>query len=316
MIELSMKIGRKYAGAGVEQPVGTIVIRRHNRSRARYIKVSMRGPQNVRWRPYARWWWENHRGPIPVGKRVLHVDGDTLNDDPSNLVLGTADDVLMLSRDWDPGLDDRNRRNAALATAECNRVRSQCRRLREYLPSRWYPVDFGWRIVVNSPHRHRRDVWPESFREHWKRNGRGAESAAIGFPSLPVLDAILLASLIDRGHSKAGDLIPEIVRRRRALSLRSGATLRLNTFYSTVSRLKSAGLVRSIQPPGEFHHVYFATALARERRTPGSSIVPVRGDDLEAEEFRSFLRWTPGVNDDERQRWVDKSASSELRTVS
>jgi len=72
-------------------PVGTVRIRKHSkRVRARMIKIRDDGPKGRRWITWARWWWLNNRGPIPPGMRVTHRDGDSLNDDPDNLVLCSA----------------------------------------------------------------------------------------------------------------------------------------------------------------------------------------------------------------------------------
>lgn len=290
---------KKWQGCGVEVPVGTIVIRRHNKSRARYVKVRMRGRQNERWRPYARWWWEQHRGPVPEGKRVLHADGDTLNDDPSNLILGTADDVLMLSRDWDPGLDDRNRINCARGAAESNRVRAMGRRIREWLPSRWYAVDHAGQIVVNDPKKKRAAIWPDEIRFAGTRNGHGADAAAVGFPGLGLAEAIVLATLLDRGEMTAVAIRAE-ASRWRALLWPGCEELRIETIRSVISSLKRRSLIRRLDArPRKF----LATAAAAAARRPGSPYVPVRGEALTTAAYQGLFRWTPGVNDGELDRW-------------
>lgn len=297
---------KKWVRCGKEVPVGTIVIRRHNKVRSRYIKVAMRGRQNERWRPYGRWLWEKCNGLVPPGKRVIHADGNPLNDEPGNLILGTADDVLMLSRDWDSSLDDRNRRNVALATAEHNRVRAEVRRLREWLPTKWYGVDFGAMLIVNVPQRKRSHVWPDHVRDHCAKNGRGADSAAVGFPGRSLFDAILLAVLVDRGEGRMSDLLVEIGRWRKLLVPNDeNQELLAGTFYSAICSLKRAGLVKSLQLAGESRHVYLPTAEAVRIRQAGSRLIPVCGSDLIGDErFRSFLRWTPGVNDAEKEKWI------------
>ncbi len=53
----------------------------------RYIKVKDDGKPQDLWIPLARYRWEKERGPIPRGMCVVHIDGNTLNDQLSNLSL-------------------------------------------------------------------------------------------------------------------------------------------------------------------------------------------------------------------------------------
>ena len=46
------------------------------------VKVAM---PNV-WQPRAVLMWEQHNGVLPAGMKVHHMDGDTLNDSPDNLI--------------------------------------------------------------------------------------------------------------------------------------------------------------------------------------------------------------------------------------
>ena len=57
--------------------------------RRRFIKIRDDGPPQNRYVPLARWLWERDHGPVPAGKFVAHFDGNTMNDDPKNLVLIT-----------------------------------------------------------------------------------------------------------------------------------------------------------------------------------------------------------------------------------
>lgn len=77
-------------------PVGSIVIRadgrrtgtgrgrRPSRPCRRWIKVEgVDG--SLYWKSYSRHVWEQSNGPVPKGLIIVHLDGDTLNDDPANL---------------------------------------------------------------------------------------------------------------------------------------------------------------------------------------------------------------------------------------
>jgi len=92
--------------------VGTIIVRydylyrarrsgprrlRCNRKR-RWIKVADGGRPQDRYITYARWVWQQGHGPIPAGLRVVHLDGNQLNDSPANLALATPAQVLALTK--------------------------------------------------------------------------------------------------------------------------------------------------------------------------------------------------------------------------
>ncbi|MBW3609204.1 MAG: hypothetical protein KY463_12770 [Actinobacteria bacterium] len=65
-------------------PIGTVRIHRSGKSRIRVVKVTHLGPQQNRWRPVALDWWLKNKGPVPEGLRVVHLNGDTLDDRPEN----------------------------------------------------------------------------------------------------------------------------------------------------------------------------------------------------------------------------------------
>lgn len=65
----------------------------------REIKVEGRNKNGSFWRTYSRVVWEKHNGPIPKGMKVLHIDGDQLNDDISNLRLVTAGELAIYNRE-------------------------------------------------------------------------------------------------------------------------------------------------------------------------------------------------------------------------
>lgn len=284
---------KKWAGAGVELPIGSFIIRKGRRSPQRYIKVQMTGTQRERWRAYSRVLWERHHGPIPEGMRVIHKDGDSLHDKIGNLILGTADDVLMFIRDWDPELDNRNRRNVAEATARSNAERAACRRLREWLPASWYAVDHDRRLIVNVPNRTRARIWPPEISSKVRSNGGGADQSALGYPNLAFSQALLLTAMIESPEADRRQLM-EAVARRGHRHWPGYGDWQVQTFASTLCALRRLGLVSRHCKRRQRYRVLEA-ALAS--RGPTSPYVPVRGSELDGEGFMGYLRWTPGVND-------------------
>lgn len=153
-------------------PVGTIRMRRKNGG-VRVIKIRMDGPRSRRWIQYARWWWEKNRGPVPAGKWVCHVDGNSLNDDPSNYALLTPGDVVFMAHDRDPKMSARNYAKASAATAYMNRQRALCRRMRgELNPRSWYAVDARKRLIYNLPKKKRWQVYAAFGYTDKRANGR------------------------------------------------------------------------------------------------------------------------------------------------
>lgn len=134
-------------------PLGTIRIRQSGKSRVRMIKITHLGPKPKRWLEVARHWWLKNKGPIPTGKRVVHLDGDTLNDNPTNYGLMTAGEIICLYHRMRPAMSARNHELASKATAQANRERGQIRRAISWLPTRWYCVDPQRRIIYNRPFR-------------------------------------------------------------------------------------------------------------------------------------------------------------------
>lgn len=64
----------------------------------RWIKVEGKSGKR-RWVRYAHYLWERNHGPIPRGYSVVHLDGDSMNDDPSNLAcLNHAENIKRLAR--------------------------------------------------------------------------------------------------------------------------------------------------------------------------------------------------------------------------
>lgn len=123
-------------------PIGSLRIRYSGKSRVRYIKVRLDGPKQKRWIEYARWLWLKHKGPIPDGKRIAHLDGDTLNDSIENLGAVAPGDVLWIHCHANDQKSAANYAACRAATADHNRQRREIRRGRGLLNrNQWYLVD-------------------------------------------------------------------------------------------------------------------------------------------------------------------------------
>lgn len=105
--------------------VGWVTMRCHRGVRARWIKITNAGRSQCNWMPLARWIWIGRCGPIPKGRLIIHVDGDSLNDRPENLAMVNRSGHLRRQLLRDPSM--RERRKAASAAA--SRERWKCRRL-------------------------------------------------------------------------------------------------------------------------------------------------------------------------------------------
>lgn len=147
-------------------PLHTIRIRRERKvsgrgwCEVRYIKIRMGGPSGLNWIPLARFTWEQMHGPVPPGKRVVHLDGNTLNDNPANYGLLTAGEVIKLYHRLDREMSEENRRGRKRreAIAEHNRLRGQLKRAIGFLATRWYAADLPARVVYDTPFRSRRQL--------------------------------------------------------------------------------------------------------------------------------------------------------------
>lgn len=103
-------------------PVGTVRLYRvKGQAPARFIKVRDDGPENDRWEAYAVWLWRRDHGPVPPEHRVMHGDGNTLNDSPGNLVCVSRTEAIRLVKQNNPDAEARRiasiRRSAPLAAA-------------------------------------------------------------------------------------------------------------------------------------------------------------------------------------------------------
>lgn len=143
----------------VKQPIGTIRVRRtftNGRDvEERWIKVSDTGPSQKQWKMYARWWWEENRGPVPPGKGVIHKNGNSMDDRPENLMVGGPGDRIRLAHLNNPEMSKRNMRTVHEGCAAWNRKQARLFRFQNIVKNCWYPVVEGRRVILNVPFRKR-----------------------------------------------------------------------------------------------------------------------------------------------------------------
>ena len=93
---------------------GTISIRNDKCGKqVRWIKVSGIMQGRHKWISHGRYVWQQKNGPVPDGYFVVHVDGNTLNDDLVNLQIVNHREHLALQHQRDPNTLKKCRRNAA-----------------------------------------------------------------------------------------------------------------------------------------------------------------------------------------------------------
>ncbi len=272
-------------------PVGTVVVRKRRagagkRRKLRYIKIRD-GASGTRWIEYARFLWEEKHGPVPAGKRVIHLDGDSMNDEPANLDLGTPGDVAFLWHERCPDGSKRNYEKASAATAEHNRERARIRRSREFLKSKWYPVDFLRETIINRPCRKRWQVYGEAYRPRTGNAGK-LDAAALGWPEEQFEWACVLTAIGQCGTPPNQQSIRELVARlRRQYGWRPQKTFK-QRIYAVVSDLKARGMIVGFRLFG--HRVYKLTAEARQLWQPMCEFVAVRGERLSTAMFERFRK--------------------------
>lgn len=146
-------------GATRKRAIGDIVTRRKimngRECTCRYIKVADKGGPNKMWKAYARWWWEQNRGPVPKGMGVIHKNGDQMDDRPDNLMIGGPADRIRLAHLNDPEMSKRNMKSVHEGCAAWNRKQAKLYRFQNVIKSSWYPVLEGSRIILNVPFRKR-----------------------------------------------------------------------------------------------------------------------------------------------------------------
>lgn len=270
------------------RPIGSIVVRESaDKVAVRMIKVRDDGPSARRWMRYARWWWEQNKGPIPAGKFVLHLDGDSLNDEPSNLALGSGADAAFVWLDKDPERAEAHYRKMHAAAGEHNRLRGRIKRLLGWNLSRWYPVDHTRRVIYNRPVKNRYAVWPAiGFDVQVERNGEGADVQALGWPGMATTEAAILSCIWD--GELAGD---ELLRRVEEMRAARGCVplKTMTAFYSATCSLGQRGMVR-VRRMGNKHALYRITEKARSMRQAWTPVVPVHGSTLNAERFDGYSK--------------------------
>lgn len=135
------------------QPIGTIHVKRRTSRKQvrhqRFIKVSHHGGYRNRWRPFARYWWEQNVGRIPDGFQVFHRDGDSLNDAPGNLILTREQRFAQIFSIQSSARQTRARRQAQ-AVAKSNRLRAQIN-ASQLQAKAWYVVLPESRIIIWRP---------------------------------------------------------------------------------------------------------------------------------------------------------------------
>jgi hypothetical protein len=97
--------------------VGTVRVRTEDGKKYRWVKLRDDGPPYGRWRPVAHVVWERTTGlVVPKFHRVIHLDLDTLNDDPANLKCMSPAEAARWQLANFPGHLKRFRKRAAAAT--------------------------------------------------------------------------------------------------------------------------------------------------------------------------------------------------------
>ncbi len=102
---------KKGHGPQTSRPIGELyIINSKDGKPYRWIKVGDEGVRQRRRMPYAQYVWEQAHGPIPKDWFPRHKDGDSLNDEPSNLMLVDRATNLRLNESK-PGVRGRKRHN-------------------------------------------------------------------------------------------------------------------------------------------------------------------------------------------------------------
>lgn len=268
---------------GTIAAVGDTAIRKRGRREVKWIKVSNVGPHQHRWMRYSRFVWEAVNGPVPAGKRLIHKDGDTLNDSLENLMLGTASDVLWVHCHSDPEKSAANYKACRKATAKANRRRARTRRREEFLPSRFYAVHPPSELVWNDPKKRPFHVAKLILE---KCEPRTFWSAVFGFPNCSRNEAVILrvlgtpATTFDQLAIRVGEL-------RKLMGWRNVTTHALS---SDLSRLRRAAMITGSR--GNY----------RRAAEPLSQFLIIRGDRLAVSRFGLYR--THITN---RETFIDKT---------
>ena len=278
------------------QPLGTVKVAPNGTRRDRFhreIKVSNEKGGKC-WKHYARWWWETHRGPVPAGKLVLHRDGNTMNDDPSNFVLGTHADQAFINHDADPEMSERNYRAMRAGTARANRLRALQFRRENYLRFQWYPVDHGTRQIHNTPMRSKSlavaSILPPELAalltpvlatpEGPLRGIAGLEATILGWPGLTMTQAMVLAVLARHEEYGTGLWVSRngLLSGVQELRKRWGyGSLSKSGLCSEMCHLRRRGWLVSNRAPVGRGSIYHITREGLGARGPHADVSPMRG---------------------------------------
>lgn len=273
---------------GKVSPIGTIRIQRTKGAKPRrLIKVSNEGSTGARWITYARWWWTKHMGPVPAGKRVIHVDGDTLNEEPSNYAVVSAADVAFLAHERDPKMSERNFARMRIGAARHNHFRAVTDRLLRFYPNAWYAVDFENKVIRMDPSR---QEWISYARAGLVVDDpRTVRAASLGFATLTLGQACILHVLMAHPEAMTSDQVAGA-----AQALRASRDWRLSSdpaIRSELSQLLNASAVL-VGSRGRRGHrtLYAANPGAFVLRKPVFPLVALRGRYLAANGFGDFQR--------------------------
>jgi hypothetical protein len=271
---------------GKTDPLLTVRIREHNGNNVRMIKVRDHGPIGRRWIHYARWWWEQNKGPVPAGKRVMHLDGDSLNDDPANYALGTPADAAAIWHDLNPKGSARNFAKMRAACAQMNRERGAINRRYNWLPTRWYAIDLDKELVYNRPRRQRWELYRDNGLPVDSHNWRWDRSISLGWPNLQLMQCCILHVLAEKGPLRSLYIRREVTALRQ--HMRWGpANLTRKQFYYCSSRL---GELITRHNTGRPHKEYSITQTALDARWPICTLVMIRGKELGWPPFDRFTK--------------------------
>lgn len=258
-------------------PIGTIRLRVHqNGLKRRAIKLG-----RDRWETYARWVWENAKGPIPKGLRVAHRDGDSLNDDLSNLFLARPDDVLAMAQIRDPSMARRALRASKKACAEAKRWHWRAFRATNYIIHSAYPVDLEGRRILNRPFRSKRAMYA-AYVQMARPSPRGflPMGAILGWPGLEYSEASVAFVL-------GAAPLPARVVQERASEVRARYghdPLHIVTVYTAMCNLRRAGLAATVR------RKYVLTERGLKERRRACPFVAVMGKELRGEKYAEFTR--------------------------
>lgn len=246
----------------------------------------MEGPPARRWERLALHWWRTNKGPVEGGKRVAHMDGDTMNDDPANYGLVDAGDILFLAGLRDPGMLERNRRSCGRGAAAFNSMRARIRRLSAWNMNRWYVADLARRVIFNVPHKEGWQAYASRGVPVSAATARYKHSAALGWPDVARLDAAVLAALAEHGALRS----PQLYEHVAAIY---GARLWVVPVASQLStalwRLRRRGFIASNRRGARAsEHAVLGHALAL--RAGPTTLTVVEGSRIAASAFAGFTR--------------------------